>query len=59
MKNQEIFDFLVNLSIPYFGLLEGDAVKPIQMILNVEPLNRPQREALVGLRRKETFWCSA
>ena len=32
----------------YFGLLEGDAVKPIQMILNVEPLNRPQREALVG-----------
>jgi hypothetical protein len=32
----------------YFGLLEGDAVRPIQMILNVEPLNRPQREALVG-----------
>ena len=32
----------------YFGLLEGDAVKPIQMILDVEPLNRPQREALVG-----------
>ena len=32
----------------YFGLLEGDAVRPIQMILNVEPLNRPQREALIG-----------
>ena len=32
----------------YFGLLEGDAVRPIQMVLNVEPLNRPQREALVG-----------
>lgn len=32
----------------YFGLLEGDAAKPIEMILNVEPLNRPQREALVG-----------
>jgi hypothetical protein len=28
--------------------LEGDAAKPIQMVLNVEPLNRPQREALVG-----------
>ncbi|WP_084312980.1 DUF4238 domain-containing protein [Desulfobulbus elongatus] len=32
----------------YLGLLEGDAVRPIQMLLNVEPLNRPQREALVG-----------
>ena len=32
----------------YFGLLEGDAVRPIEMLLNVEPLNRPQREALVG-----------
>lgn len=32
----------------YFGLLEGDAVRPIQMMLNVEPLNRPQREALIG-----------
>ncbi len=32
----------------YFSLLEGDAVKPIQMILNVEPLNIPQREALIG-----------
>ncbi len=32
----------------YFSLLEGDAVRPIQMLLNVEPLNRPQREALVG-----------
>lgn len=32
----------------YFGLLEGDAIRPIQMLLNVEPLNAPQREALVG-----------
>ena len=32
----------------YFGLLEGDAVRPIEMLLNVEPLNRHQREALVG-----------
>ncbi len=32
----------------YFGLLEGDAASPIQMVLNVEPLSRPQREALVG-----------
>jgi len=32
----------------YFGLLEGDAAKPIEMVLKVEPLNRPQREALIG-----------
>lgn len=32
----------------YFGLIEGDAVRPIEMVLNVEPLNRPQREDLVG-----------
>lgn len=32
----------------YFGLLEGDAVRPIEMLLSVKPLNRPQREALVG-----------
>jgi hypothetical protein len=32
----------------YFGLLEGDAAVPIQLLLSVEPLNRPQREALVG-----------
>jgi hypothetical protein len=32
----------------YFGLIEGDAVTPIQMVLNVEPLNRPRREAIVG-----------
>jgi hypothetical protein len=32
----------------YFGLLEGDAVRPIQMMLDMEPLNRPQREALIG-----------
>jgi hypothetical protein len=32
----------------YFGLLEGDATQPLKMLLNVEPLNRPQREALTG-----------
>lgn len=32
----------------YFGLLEGDAAVPLQMLLSVEPLNRYQREALVG-----------
>lgn len=32
----------------YLGLLEGDAVKPMEMLLNVEPLNRPQRESLIG-----------
>lgn len=32
----------------YFGLLEGDAARPIEILLNVEPLNRPQRESLVG-----------
>lgn len=32
----------------YFGLLEGDAVRPLEMLLSVEPLNRSQREALVG-----------
>jgi hypothetical protein len=32
----------------YFSLLEGDAAKPIEMVLKVEPLNRPQREALIG-----------
>jgi len=32
----------------YFGLLEGDAAKPVEMLLKVEPLNRPQREALIG-----------
>lgn len=32
----------------YFGLIEGDAVQPISMLLNVEPLNRPQKEALIG-----------
>lgn len=32
----------------YFGLVEGDAVKPIEMVLKVEPLNNPQREALIG-----------
>ena len=32
----------------YFQLIDGDAVEPIRKVLNVEPLNRPQREALVG-----------
>lgn len=32
----------------YFGLIEGDAVQPISMLLRVEPLNRPQKEALIG-----------
>ena len=32
----------------YFGLVEGDAVRPIEMLLKVEPLNKPQKEALVG-----------
>ena len=32
----------------YFGLLEGDAKRPIEMLLEMIPLNAPQREALVG-----------
>ncbi len=32
----------------YFGLLEGDAKRPIEMLLEMSPLNSPQREALVG-----------
>ncbi|AFM26089.1 DUF4238 domain-containing protein [Desulfomonile tiedjei] len=32
----------------YFGLIEGDAVRPIEMLLQVVPLNRPQKEALIG-----------
>lgn len=32
----------------YFGLLEGDAKRPIQMLLRVEPLNPPQMESFVG-----------
>lgn len=32
----------------YFGLLEGDAKKPVQMLLETNPLNGPQRESLVG-----------
>ncbi len=32
----------------YFGLIEGDAAMPIQKILKVEPLNTPQKQALVG-----------
>lgn len=32
----------------YFGLVEGDASIPIQKVLKVEPLNMPQKKALVG-----------
>lgn len=32
----------------YFGLLEGDAKLPIQMLIDRRPLNQPQRKALVG-----------
>ena len=32
----------------YFGLLEGDAKKPIEMLLGMRPLNDPQRSAFVG-----------
>ena len=32
----------------YFSLLEGDARRPIEMLLATLPLNAPQREALVG-----------
>jgi hypothetical protein len=32
----------------YFGLIEGDASIPIQKVLNVEPLNYPQKKALIG-----------
>ena len=32
----------------YFSLLEGDAKRPLEMLLETTPLNSPQREALVG-----------
>jgi hypothetical protein len=32
----------------YFGLLEGDAKMPVQMLLERKPLNAPQRKSLVG-----------
>ena len=32
----------------YFGLVEGDASIPIQKVLKVEPINTPQKQALVG-----------
>jgi hypothetical protein len=32
----------------YFGLLEGDAKRPIEMLLDMRPLNDPQRNAFVG-----------
>ncbi|MDK2770090.1 MAG: DUF4238 domain-containing protein [Sphingomonas sp.] len=44
----------------WFGLLEGDAKKPVEMLLDTRPLNGPQREAFVGfliiqLLRNPTF----
>ena len=32
----------------YFSLLDGDAKRPIERLLETRPLNSPQREALVG-----------
>lgn len=32
----------------YFALLEGDAKRPIEMLLDTQPLNGPQRESFVG-----------
>lgn len=32
----------------YFSLIEGDVVRPLTMLLNIEPLNNPQRLALIG-----------
>ncbi|MDW3224175.1 MAG: DUF4238 domain-containing protein [Paracoccaceae bacterium] len=32
----------------YFALLEGDAKRPVEMLLDTRPLNGPQREAFVG-----------
>jgi len=32
----------------YFALLEGDAKRPIEMLLDTRPLNAPQRESFVG-----------
>lgn len=32
----------------YFSLVEGDAIQPIELLLVSEPLNYPQRKALVG-----------
>ena len=32
----------------YFSLLDGDAKRPIEMLLETLPLNSPQRETLVG-----------
>ena len=32
----------------YFGLIEGDASEPIRKIINCEPLNGPEKNALIG-----------
>jgi hypothetical protein len=39
----------------YFGLVEGDATRPIAMLLASEPLNNPQRQALVGFLMIQQF----
>ena len=39
----------------YFGLVEGDAKRPIAMLLASEPLNNPQRQALVGFLMIQQF----
>lgn len=38
-----------------FGLVEGDAARPIAMLLASEPLNNPQRQALVGFLMIQQF----
>ena len=43
-KNNLYSDYLE----AYFSLLEGDAVEPIRKMLSMEPLNDPERKALVG-----------
>ena len=32
----------------WFGLIEGDATQPLEMLISTRPLNGPQREALLG-----------
>lgn len=41
-------DLYSNRLEAYFGLLEGDAKRPIETLLGTSPLNSPQRAALVG-----------
>lgn len=39
----------------YFALLEGDAKRPIEMLLDARPLNCPQRESFVGFLVVQMF----